>query len=1148
MNIGKHFKKFIVVLVLLILFNFCIPKTVHAGLVEDITAAPAKIFWLMQRGVLVWMNNVFTEDRLDAHNEVDASGGNITTRLRVYLTPETIIKGKFVLFDANIFKNIEASTNQDEYYDDDDGGDVVSGKTVLRNTISGWYYTLRNFSIVALLSVLVYVGIRMIMSTLAQDKAKYKAMFKDWLVAICLVVLMHYFMIAILNISTKITEALGGGQNADLVGSVTEIIENVLDNDEQESYTYTKDSEHVYTLSDAYANILVLFGIIIYTVIFAIKYLKREFTIIFLILLGPVSCITYPIDKIGDGKAQAFNRWFSEFLFQVIIQPFHLLLYIVLIGSAAQLANANVLYALVCFAVMGPAEKFIKEMFGFKDRLGSPLGNIMKAGMARDMVSKATSRLMGGKNGSSGSGGSSDGENNNALPQRPATRSIQNGLLGSPDNSGNGSEAISPVDRTNLGTQNNSENNLLQPGNRNNSQQQIGSETQENIQDPRQAMLDAYDENYGTDEWNPQERDALARENNNSNGMQYSNDEYEQILRDSGYSDEEIAEMMRNEQVNPRQAMLDAYDDNYGTDAWNAQERDALARENNNSNGMQYSNDEYEQILRDSGYSDEEIAEMMGNVPEMAGDAAAIHTIEENEGGQERVNGETEGDRAQENQDLQRHLNDAINNQEEQEPQRQLNDSTNNQENGNSYKGNWRNIHAQRMAKKYGTTSRGKRWARRLGRGAKNGVRALAKGTLIAGAATIGASAALLTGNGAEAAAILGGTAALGLQRGKRKIKGIAKYASNSTKDYYRNNAIPILSRVLNSDENKKAFKAFESNPDELNNAILSYRKNHDGANPSYIDLQNEMKDRFALSQLKLNNDQINNAVGTYQELRDTEGMNDEMALHQAAFAAKLADRYSAKDFASEKTMNEAIKTISNSRNISKADVMKHLQRASKMKGVDMVKLPEQTRNVDINTQPAVPSWVGNLGIDEGTLTETNVEQITRLNVRIHETGFDEGQLRLLAGSINRQGSSSEIITNFEHKIEASAEYINNPSLRNDAEKYLRDIKEPVTRENIDSEMRERLILSDTFNVKGKKDLNAMRDIERKTPRTKSQKQVAREMAVATRGLSDMQKQAAEKKLTKQLTDGGTSATQAATDARNVMDLAEMYNTYQMPQ
>ena len=51
---------------------------------------------------------------------------------------------------------------------------------------------------------------------------------------------------------------------------------------------------------------------------------------IFLILIGPISCITYPIDKISDGKAQAFNKWFSEFMSEVLIQPFHLLLYVVL--------------------------------------------------------------------------------------------------------------------------------------------------------------------------------------------------------------------------------------------------------------------------------------------------------------------------------------------------------------------------------------------------------------------------------------------------------------------------------------------------------------------------------------------------------------------------------------------------------------------------------------------------------------------------------------------------------------------------------------------------------------------------------------------------------------------------------------------------
>ena len=44
----------------------------------------------------------------------------------------------------------------------------------LQSTISTWYLILRNVALVALLSVLVYVGIRIIISSSAGDKAKYK--------------------------------------------------------------------------------------------------------------------------------------------------------------------------------------------------------------------------------------------------------------------------------------------------------------------------------------------------------------------------------------------------------------------------------------------------------------------------------------------------------------------------------------------------------------------------------------------------------------------------------------------------------------------------------------------------------------------------------------------------------------------------------------------------------------------------------------------------------------------------------------------------------------------------------------------------------------------------------------------------------------
>ena len=188
-----------------------------------------------------------------------------------------------------------------------------------------------------------------------------------------------------------------------------------------------------------YSYVLILAGIIVYTLIFLIKYLKREFIIIFLILLGPISCITYPIDKIGDGKAQAYNRWLTEFIYQVLIQPFHLLIYVVLIGSAADLASENALYAIACFAVMMPAEKFIKEMFGFRDKLGSPLGAFASGALA----SKAIDAIKNHKGKSTSGGDSKEDKNDksNEIPPRTVDKDKEMGVDTSGGSNSSGEDA-----------------------------------------------------------------------------------------------------------------------------------------------------------------------------------------------------------------------------------------------------------------------------------------------------------------------------------------------------------------------------------------------------------------------------------------------------------------------------------------------------------------------------------------------------------------------------------------------------------------------------------------------------------------------------------------------------------------------------------
>lgn len=419
MNIyTKKTKKFILILVLLILFNFCYPKQVRAaGLVSDFVANISSFFFLMEKGIINLLNDIFC----DKNNEYSPLSPDQSEHV-VKFTAENIIKGKFLLFDANIFKEV----GDGDYYDKFDwlvGTDNKEGaKNTLRDTIAGWYYSLRNFAIVALLSVLVYVGIRMVTSTISQDKAKYKTMFKDWLVAICLLVVMQYIMIGVLNVTDEITKAIGidgGGESQ--TGYIMSLIENINAGEENctkspetDGCRYEDDDGNCWTVSDAFAQEILLLFIIALTFLFAWKYMKREFTIIFLILLGPISCITYPIDKISDGKAQAFNKWLTEFIYNVLVQPFHLLLYTVLCGSAVELANNNILYGIACLAMLIPAEKFIKEMFGFKNNLG---GGPLAAASMGAIGSQLANKLKSG-----GSGKSSKNTGNDSADSKDNTQ------------------------------------------------------------------------------------------------------------------------------------------------------------------------------------------------------------------------------------------------------------------------------------------------------------------------------------------------------------------------------------------------------------------------------------------------------------------------------------------------------------------------------------------------------------------------------------------------------------------------------------------------------------------------------------------------------------------------------------------------------
>lgn len=239
-------------------------------------------------GVAVIINNLFVEP-----GEKAVVGNN---SIKIKLTPENIILGKFALLNGNIFHKF-TTAEAGAYFDISDSADdnMLDAKDKLRTNVAKWYYALRNFSIVALLSVLVYVAIRMVISTLSNDKAKYKLMLKDWLVALCLVIFMHYIMITLLETSTLITKAVGGN-GSDIVNTIRQNIDSGITGKNPDGtddpnvkglseYGNISDDGYMDKLGEVFSNIFIYIAIIVFTIIFVVKYLIRAITLMFLAII-----------------------------------------------------------------------------------------------------------------------------------------------------------------------------------------------------------------------------------------------------------------------------------------------------------------------------------------------------------------------------------------------------------------------------------------------------------------------------------------------------------------------------------------------------------------------------------------------------------------------------------------------------------------------------------------------------------------------------------------------------------------------------------------------------------------------------------------------------------------------------------------------
>ena len=505
----KRTQKIIVGLIILLLFNFIVPNYSKANDMIDWVVRPISFLfttlfdganYLLQLAMIGGSPDVvISEENLpdDWHKPLDEDREQLATIIfdkgdlfegdeytvpNIEYTPAQIFSGKVAALDINFFK----SETDDTMLGADTGRSSIE---TLRDIVASWYSALRNLAIVGLLSVLVYLAIRMIISSSNPEKAKYKQSLMDWLVALCLVFFLHYIMAFTLGMTEAFTEMITTSQGdgtkeviirvvsteGELTSKPPATIEgsNLSDTDIEGNFDginkVTTEREFTTSLlgaarfqqqyksaSKKLIYMVVYMALTIYTAMFTFTYLKRLLNMTFLTLIAPMVALTYPIDKANDGKAQAFGMWLKEYIFNALLQPLHLMIYTVLVSSAIQLAATNVLYSLAALAFILPAEKLLKAMFNFRNgQTDSSLG-----GFAGGMVASKMLDTFGkfGKNhskSSSNSGNSQkirtqDNKTNKPMKDPNAKKAGKNALMqnnfegtGSSDNSGeSGNSAI----------------------------------------------------------------------------------------------------------------------------------------------------------------------------------------------------------------------------------------------------------------------------------------------------------------------------------------------------------------------------------------------------------------------------------------------------------------------------------------------------------------------------------------------------------------------------------------------------------------------------------------------------------------------------------------------------------------------------------
>lgn len=298
------------------------------------------------------------------------------------------------------------------------GEEISASDTVisLRGSINRWFGIFRNIAIMGYMIILVYVGIKMLLSSTTPNKM---SVLKNAFVYWCIGILVLFFFPYVMKYSIIINDAFVKEVSDDF-----RIVKKTasLKGESDAGYLYTDFDDVIdFESGQDYMSIIgnmanksrklgVAIAYLVLTwqlIMMLIYYYKRMFIVAFLVVIFPLIALTFVWDKLNDGKSQALSAWTKEFLISVFVQSFHAIVFVFVVHviySTLTEGSADFILLVIASSFMFAGENILKQIFGGGDTiaLGSVTQTATKIAATTKLVTSVGKRVItnvAGKNG-----------------------------------------------------------------------------------------------------------------------------------------------------------------------------------------------------------------------------------------------------------------------------------------------------------------------------------------------------------------------------------------------------------------------------------------------------------------------------------------------------------------------------------------------------------------------------------------------------------------------------------------------------------------------------------------------------------------------------------------------------------------------------